>query len=331
VPTARARTANIINGLVYAADHGADVILMSFSNPGYSSALQAAVDYAWSKGAVLVAAAGNDSSSTATFPAGDRGVVGVSNTKQDDTLNSSSNTGDSVFLGAPGTAILTTEAGGDVRTITGTSASAAVVAGSAALLAANSSASNGVIVGRLARTADAAGTAAETGNGRVNLARALADDSTTAVKPAGAAPVASGGPYVGPYVIAAVSAEAGRTRRLVAGPPERSTEPTPHTTRVTRFRPVHLHQQVANSVHTVTLKLDVSSGTRHFADAFTSYNRTTGTAANPCPRVGRCDRADSGGQCDPGGSAAVESSASTTRRSQRSVRTRGQVRFDRSS
>ena len=44
---------DIISGVTYAADHGADVILMSFSNPGYSVALQSAIDYAWSKGAVV--------------------------------------------------------------------------------------------------------------------------------------------------------------------------------------------------------------------------------------------------------------------------------------
>ncbi|MEO7229841.1 MAG: S8 family serine peptidase, partial [Candidatus Limnocylindrales bacterium] len=55
---------DIIEGVVYAADHGASVILMAFSNPGYSASLQAAIDYAWSKGLVLVAATGNDGSST---------------------------------------------------------------------------------------------------------------------------------------------------------------------------------------------------------------------------------------------------------------------------
>src|SRR5205814_9030514 len=35
---------DIISGVVWAADHGADVILMGFSNPGYSQALQDAVD-----------------------------------------------------------------------------------------------------------------------------------------------------------------------------------------------------------------------------------------------------------------------------------------------
>ena len=71
---------DVIAGVVWAADHGADVILMAFSSGSYSASLQAAVDYAWSSGVVLVAAAGNDGSSAGAFPAGDRGVIGVSNT-----------------------------------------------------------------------------------------------------------------------------------------------------------------------------------------------------------------------------------------------------------
>src|SRR4029079_19489192 len=64
---------DIIEGIVWAVQHGADVINMSFSNPGFSTGLQAAIDYAWSNDVVVVAAAGNDGSHTATFPAGDRG------------------------------------------------------------------------------------------------------------------------------------------------------------------------------------------------------------------------------------------------------------------
>jgi hypothetical protein len=200
------RDSDVIEGLVWATDHGADVALMAFSAPGYSAALQAAVDYAWSHGVVLVAATGNDGSSSAAFPAGDRGVVGVSNTDASDALDASSNYGDDTFLAAPGTGILTLAAGGGTTTITGTSASAAYVAGAAALLRAHDrSLSNGEVVGRLARTADAAGTAAETGNGRLNLARAFSDSSTGSVKPAGAAPVGSGGPFVGPYVAANIA------------------------------------------------------------------------------------------------------------------------------
>ena len=78
---------DIIEGIVWAVDHGADVINLSFSNPGYSSALQAAVDYAWDHDVVVVAATGNDGSSAPTYPAGDRGVVGVSNTNRADELD----------------------------------------------------------------------------------------------------------------------------------------------------------------------------------------------------------------------------------------------------
>ena len=50
-----------------------------------------------------------------------------------------------------------------------------------------------------------AGTAAETGNGRLNLGRALIGRVADRDEPAGAAPVGSGGPFVGPYVAATVT------------------------------------------------------------------------------------------------------------------------------
>ncbi len=203
---------DIIAGVVHAADADADVILMAFSNPGFSAALQAAIDYAWASGSVLVAATGNDGVSTATFPAGDRGVIGVTSTDASDAVAASANRGPAAFMAAPGVDILTTasfdpataQPGDEVVSISGTSAAAASVAGAAALLAANEpELSNGVVVSRLARTADAAGDPADTGNGRLNLLRAMSDASTDAVQPAGAAPVGDGGPLVGPYVVAA--------------------------------------------------------------------------------------------------------------------------------
>ncbi len=177
--TGLGQDSDIIEGVVWAADNGADVINMSFSNPGFCPALQAAIDYAWAHDVVLVAAVGNDASDAPTYPAGDRGVIGVSNTDQTDALNASSNYGADTFLGAPGTDIVTIALGGGTTSITGTSASAAEVSAAAALLrAADPSASNGVIVGRLARNADAAGTVDQTGNGRLNLARAISDTAT---------------------------------------------------------------------------------------------------------------------------------------------------------
>jgi VCBS repeat-containing protein len=203
---------------------------MSFSNPGYSSALQAAIDYAWASGAVLVAAAGNDGSSTNSFPAGDRGVIGVGATDATDALTASSNSGASVFLTAPGDGIATTSLGGTVATISGTSASAAMVAGAAALLRANEPAlSNGVVVNRLASNADPLN-GSTVGNGRLNLLRAMADASLTEIQPAGSAPIGDGGPRVGPYVAAGNGTVTGTVVSSTTGLPiAGATVTCPHT------------------------------------------------------------------------------------------------------
>src|SRR5439155_11524221 len=109
-------------------------------------------------------------------------------------------TGPDVFMAAPGEGIVSTDSSGGYTSVSGTSASAAEVAAAAALLKANSPmAGNGVVVNRLAESADAAGTLDQTGNGRLNLDRAINDPNTTSTEPAGAPPVGGGGPFVGPY------------------------------------------------------------------------------------------------------------------------------------
>ena len=189
---------DIIAGIVYAVGHGATVISMSFSSTGYSAALQAAIDYAWAHNVVLVASVGNDGTTAPAYPAGDRGVIGVSNTDQNDALNPSSNSGAAVFLGAPGHRHRHPRGRWRHHPITGTSASAAEVAAAAALLRAiDPSASNGVIVNRLARNAPPVGTQDETGNGRLDLTNAVSDTTTDSVEPVGTGPgLGNGGPYV---------------------------------------------------------------------------------------------------------------------------------------
>ncbi|HEY7564151.1 MAG TPA: S8 family serine peptidase, partial [Acidimicrobiia bacterium] len=171
---------DIIEGLVWAVDHGADVAVMAFSNPGESAALQFAVDYAWARGVVLVAAAGNDGGTAPTYPAGLAKVVGVGATDSSDAVWSSSNQSNAVFMVAPGVGIAASNG-----TVTGTSASAAEVAGAAAVMRANDAgASPSVIVGRLARNAEAVD--GVVGNGRLHLGRALLDESDVGVTPVGA-------------------------------------------------------------------------------------------------------------------------------------------------
>lgn len=202
------KDSDIISGVVWAADKGVNVILMAFSNADFSQNLQDAIDYAWEKGAVLVAATGNSGLATPTYPAGDRGVLGVSATTSSDLLATSSNYGQDTFLAAPGTDIYTTSPNGGYSYISGTSASSAFVAGAAAFMkAVDPSLTNGIIVGRLARSADAIGTAGDPnntvlfGNGRLNMASALADTGSDPVQPAGVP--GGGGPFVGPYTAAA--------------------------------------------------------------------------------------------------------------------------------
>ena len=193
---------DVIAGVIWAADHGADVILMAFSNPGFSPTCRTRSTTRGRSGVVLVAAAGNDGVATPTFPAGDRGVMGVAATDANDALAYFSNDGQAVFIAAPAsTSRRPTSA--TPTTVSGTSTSAAIVAGAAAFMkAVDPTLTNGIIVGRLARNADPAGTQSQTGNGRINWRARSADTATES--PAGRrAPVGSGGPFVGPYRAAA--------------------------------------------------------------------------------------------------------------------------------
>ena len=126
--------ADIIDGLAAATAAGAEVVLMAFSSPYRSTALQTAIDAALAAGVVVVASVGNDGSTAASYPAGYPGVIGVAATDQADSLASFSNSGASAFIAAPGTDIVTLAPGGGTTSINGTSAAAAEVAGAAALL-----------------------------------------------------------------------------------------------------------------------------------------------------------------------------------------------------
>ncbi|NHC44032.1 type VII secretion-associated serine protease mycosin [Motilibacter aurantiacus] len=120
----------------WAADHGADVINLSVSTGGGSAAEAAAVEYALSKDVVVVAGAGNTSRGdyAVTTPASRPGVVAVSATDRRGRFSSVSATGPEVALAAPGVRVVTATRGTDYTYATGTSASAALVSATAALI-----------------------------------------------------------------------------------------------------------------------------------------------------------------------------------------------------
>ena len=127
---------NIVAALYYAVQHGANIVNMSFDLSTSSPALSQAVSYANRANVVLVAAAGNESTSARVYPAAISGsVMGVASTTDWDTRSSFSNYGSAdVWIAAPGEYVISTFPGGGYAAASGTSFSSPLVAGTAALL-----------------------------------------------------------------------------------------------------------------------------------------------------------------------------------------------------
>ena len=120
--------------IIWAADHKADVINLSFGGPTGGTTLQNAISYARSKGAVVVAAAGNFGSSTPFYPGAMSGVVSVAGSDTRDLRLSWSNFSTGwVDMAAPG-CTFTTRRGAEYGTFCGTSAATPMVSGIAALV-----------------------------------------------------------------------------------------------------------------------------------------------------------------------------------------------------
>jgi subtilisin family serine protease len=122
----------IAAGVVWAVDHGAQVINLSLGGPGVSPPLSNALSYASTKNVIVVAAAGNSGVTTQFFPAADQHVVSVAATTVADQRYSWSNFGSWVRLAAPGCNLAPTRGGG-YGTFCGTSSATPLVSGLAAL------------------------------------------------------------------------------------------------------------------------------------------------------------------------------------------------------
>lgn len=121
----------------YAADMGADVINCSWGGYGFDPAAQTFVDYAVSKGSLVVAAAGNNGLNMNTnfhAPACLDGVLSVGSVNGNDQPSYFSNYGYANTTYAPGENPLSTYPGNQYRGLSGTSFSSPIVAGIAALI-----------------------------------------------------------------------------------------------------------------------------------------------------------------------------------------------------
>ena len=124
------------DGIVYAADNGADVINCSWGGGGYLESQKEMIDYAVSKGAVVIAAAGNSGSERIHTPGAYPNVLCVANTTEGDRAAGSTTYGPWVDVSAPGSAILSCVIGSpqSYQKFTGTSMASPLVAGLAGLV-----------------------------------------------------------------------------------------------------------------------------------------------------------------------------------------------------
>ncbi len=181
-------------GIVYAADQGAQVINCSWGNTHYAQFEQDIVQYAAiNKDALVVAAAGNDNNSVNFYPASYDFVLSVGGTTGNDekwTPENGNSSGGSSFgyhvdLCAPGIQIMTTSDGNDYRNAyAGTSFSAPIVAGAAGVLRSKHPQLSALqSIEHLKNTADNIDTIAYNepwqgmlGTGRLNMFRAVSED-----------------------------------------------------------------------------------------------------------------------------------------------------------
>ncbi|RPI86795.1 MAG: peptidase S8, partial [Chloroflexi bacterium] len=131
--------ANVAAGIVWATDHGAQIINLSLGSRDESldasgfPVLKDAVDYATSAGVIVVAAAGNGGGNSVMYPAAYPNVIAVGATDSSNTRAGLSNYGPEIDLCAPGISIFSTVPGG-YSSSSGTSMAAPFVSGLASIL-----------------------------------------------------------------------------------------------------------------------------------------------------------------------------------------------------
>jgi len=167
----------VAQGIIWAADNGADVINLSLGGAA-SLAEEDAINYAWNKGVVVVAAAGNYGSSAPLYPAGYTNCIAVAATDAYDAKASWSNYGDWVDVAAPGVGAYSTLINNGYGYKSGTSMASPHVAGLAALVFTTESDTdgdgklNGEVRNQIETSCDDIGVSG-IGHGRINAARAV--------------------------------------------------------------------------------------------------------------------------------------------------------------
>ncbi len=118
------------NGIIYAAENGADVISNSYGIDYYSQADFEVISYAIGLGSILVASAGNDNQFTDHhYPSNYPGVISVASVVDNDYKASFSNFGPNISISSPGDGIYSTTKNNTYSRWSGTSMSSPLAAG----------------------------------------------------------------------------------------------------------------------------------------------------------------------------------------------------------
>ncbi len=123
--------------IVYAADHGAHIINLSWGGKLLSGSTfeQDVINYAtFNRGSLIVAAAGNDGNSIPFYPASYKNVLSVSMTDANDAKVASSSYGYYVDIAAPGGNVYSTIQGNSFASSSGTSFASPITAACAAIV-----------------------------------------------------------------------------------------------------------------------------------------------------------------------------------------------------
>jgi thermitase len=173
---------DLAQGILYAVDHGAQIVNLSLGATQSSRTLEAAVAYARRHGVIIVAAAGNHGADEAFYPAALDGVIAVSATTPQGMRWESSNYGRMIDVAAPGDLVYSTFHQTDnlfrgYTYLSGTSMAAPFVSGLAGLLVSlHPALGPGEIAIAIETGADdlgAPGWDPDFGYGRINAARSV--------------------------------------------------------------------------------------------------------------------------------------------------------------
>jgi subtilisin family serine protease len=179
-PEGQGDTFTLAQGIVEAVDRGARVINLSLGTSGDSFVLKRAVDYATAKGAVIVAAVGNDGHVGVDFPAAYPSVLAVAAVDASERTPAFSNRGLDVDLAAPGVGVFAAGTNDTVVFFSGTSAATPLVSGALAALLSRSpglpAAEAASILRRYADDVGEPGDDPAAGAGIVNPVRAIGRD-----------------------------------------------------------------------------------------------------------------------------------------------------------